>query len=548
MKKKLLIVFLVLINAAALSACRKEEEKFYPRQFIVSSLEGSAFVINDNGVRELKYGMLLYENDSIATDIDTTLTISADSAAKITVGAESEIMLYTIQDKTAEGNNEITSIALKHGNVICSNDIPLMQSDIFEIVSPDTVTSIKNAAVYTSYDISRGLSSVGFVSGDGLVVTDNMSERKYMYSGRILNKESGSPAVVSEWDENSLPSAVRNMLGTNSEVKDAFYASDKPYSDSAVPEEMNTYAILGINNPSAFNVFYGEDYVTDVLSAENDIIPEAEIPPDDEFTLTEEETESEIQNEISSASEASVTYNNTAASQTAARTPAVTSVNTTRAAPVQVTVVRTTPATAAATSEWTETEMIEVFYFRRDTSTKQIPMGSAPAASSYGKGDMVIVVASTNNGYYKLKDGSYVNASALSSSEITTADTTGADTRQTAANFNFVPSEGAYGAFVPVATTAAPETTRQTTVNPNFVPSEGDYGHYVPSVTTKKTSATTKQTTSNPNFVPSEGDYGHYVPSVTTKKPSVTTNQTTSNPNFVPSEGDYGYYVPKPKK
>lgn len=86
-----------------------------------------------------------------------------------------------------------------------------------------------------------------------------------------------------------------------------------------------------------------------------------------------------------------------------------------------------TRAELEAKNSWNETQINEVMYTTQACYSRKIPAAGAETVSKYTKGTKVTVVAATDTGYYKLKDGSYIHSSFLSDTKPGAATTTTAD-------------------------------------------------------------------------------------------------------------------------
>ena len=88
--------------------------------------------------------------------------------------------------------------------------------------------------------------------------------------------------------------------------------------------------------------------------------------------------------------------------------------------------------TTTTKTKWTETEISEVMYVSKTCYAKSAPGGSsAKKVATLKKGKKVNVVAATDNGYYKLADGSYVYAKYLSETKVSTSTSTSTSTSST---------------------------------------------------------------------------------------------------------------------
>lgn len=83
-----------------------------------------------------------------------------------------------------------------------------------------------------------------------------------------------------------------------------------------------------------------------------------------------------------------------------------------------------TRAELEATSTWNETQISEVMYTTQACYSRKVPAAGAETVSKYTKGTKVTIVAATDTGYYKLKDGSYIHSSFLSDTKPGTVTTT----------------------------------------------------------------------------------------------------------------------------
>lgn len=82
---------------------------------------------------------------------------------------------------------------------------------------------------------------------------------------------------------------------------------------------------------------------------------------------------------------------------------------------------------AAAKKTWSETELSDTMYVSKACSSRKTPSNTAAAVKKYTVGKKVTVVAATDTGFYKLKDGSYISADCLTDeapSKTTTAKKT----------------------------------------------------------------------------------------------------------------------------
>lgn len=69
---------------------------------------------------------------------------------------------------------------------------------------------------------------------------------------------------------------------------------------------------------------------------------------------------------------------------------------------------------ATAAVKWNETQISETMYTTQACYSRAVPAAGADVVSKYKKGAKVTVVAATDTGYYKLKDGSFIHSSFLS--------------------------------------------------------------------------------------------------------------------------------------
>lgn len=90
---------------------------------------------------------------------------------------------------------------------------------------------------------------------------------------------------------------------------------------------------------------------------------------------------------------------------------------------------------AAAKKTWSETELSDTMYVSKACSSRKTPSNSAEAVKKYTVGTKISVVAATDTGFYKLKDGSYISADCVTDeapSKTTTAKKTTAPKTTTA--------------------------------------------------------------------------------------------------------------------
>lgn len=83
-----------------------------------------------------------------------------------------------------------------------------------------------------------------------------------------------------------------------------------------------------------------------------------------------------------------------------------------------------TRAELEAKNTWNETQINEIMYTTQACFSRKVPAAGAETVSKYTKGTKVTVVAATDTGYYKLKDGSFIHSSFLSDTKpgaVTTA-------------------------------------------------------------------------------------------------------------------------------
>ena len=83
-----------------------------------------------------------------------------------------------------------------------------------------------------------------------------------------------------------------------------------------------------------------------------------------------------------------------------------------------------TRAELEAKNTWNETQISEVMYTTQACFSRKVPTAGAETVSKYTKGTKVTVVAATDTGYYKLKDGSFIHSSFLSDTKPGAATTT----------------------------------------------------------------------------------------------------------------------------
>lgn len=133
-----------------------------------------------------------------------------------------------------------------------------------------------------------------------------------------------------------------------------------------------------------------------------------------------------------------------------------------------------TRAELEAKNTWNETQISEVMYTTQACFSRKVPTAGAETVSKYTKGTKVTVVAATDTGYYKLKDGSFIHSSFLSDTKPGAVTTT--------------VDEDIDEIFDDDNTTKKSSTTKKTTAQTTKKNS---------SETTKKTSKTTKKTTTD---------------------------------------------------
>lgn len=86
-----------------------------------------------------------------------------------------------------------------------------------------------------------------------------------------------------------------------------------------------------------------------------------------------------------------------------------------------------TKAELEASKTWNETQINETMYTTQACYSRAVPQAGAETVSKYTKGTKVTVVAATDTGYYKLKDGSFIHSSFLSDIKPGTVTTTDED-------------------------------------------------------------------------------------------------------------------------
>lgn len=77
-----------------------------------------------------------------------------------------------------------------------------------------------------------------------------------------------------------------------------------------------------------------------------------------------------------------------------------------------------------AAQNWNETQINEIMYTTQACWSRKIPVAGAETVSKYKKNTKVTVVAATDTGYYKLKDGSFIHSTFLSDEKAGAATTT----------------------------------------------------------------------------------------------------------------------------
>lgn len=71
-----------------------------------------------------------------------------------------------------------------------------------------------------------------------------------------------------------------------------------------------------------------------------------------------------------------------------------------------------------AAQNWNETQISEIMYTTQACYSRKIPVAGAETVSKYKKNTKVTIVAATDTGYYKLKDGSFIHSSFLSDEKV----------------------------------------------------------------------------------------------------------------------------------
>lgn len=138
-----------------------------------------------------------------------------------------------------------------------------------------------------------------------------------------------------------------------------------------------------------------------------------------------------------------------------------------------------TRAELEAKNNWNETQISEVMYTTQACYSRKIPAAGAETVSKYTKGTKVTVIAATDTGYYKLKDGSYIHSSFLSDTK------PGAVTTTVDEDIDEIFDDEE------TTTTKKSSTTKKTTAQTTKKNSSET------TKATKKTTATTKKTTSS---------------------------------------------------
>lgn len=148
-----------------------------------------------------------------------------------------------------------------------------------------------------------------------------------------------------------------------------------------------------------------------------------------------------------------------------------------------------TRAELEAKNTWNETQISEVMYTTQACFSRKVPTAGAETVSKYTKGTKVTVVAATDTGYYKLKDGSFIHSSFLSDTKPGAATTTADDDIDEI----FDDEE--------TTTTKKSSTTKKTTAQTTQKDSS------TTKKTTKKTTTTSKTNTSSSSSVTYNIDY-----------------------------------------
>lgn len=153
---------------------------------------------------------------------------------------------------------------------------------------------------------------------------------------------------------------------------------------------------------------------------------------------------------------------------------------------------------AAAKKTWNETELSDTMYVSKACSSRKTPSNSAAAVKKYKVGAKVTVVAATDTGFYKLKDGSYISADCVTDE-------------------------------APAKTTTAKKTTTTKTTAPK-------------TTTTKKT--TTKKTTTA-----AASSIGKHPVSYTTRYPykQLSKNEKTLYKNIMEAAYNFSFMADVPK-
>ncbi|MGN0551747.1 MAG: hypothetical protein ACI4I1_00085, partial [Oscillospiraceae bacterium] len=154
-----------------------------------------------------------------------------------------------------------------------------------------------------------------------------------------------------------------------------------------------------------------------------------------------------------------------------------------------------TRAELEASNNWNETQISETMYTTQACFSRVVPAAGAETVSKYTKGTKVAVVAATDTGYYKLKDGSYIHSSYLSDVKPGTVTTTDED------------YEEIFDDEETTTTKKSSTTTKKTTAATTSKKSSTTTKKTTTTTTKKTTTATTKTSTSSSSSVTYNVDY-----------------------------------------
>lgn len=210
------------------------------------------------------------QGDMIVSSSDSYAYLKLDSDKEIFIDANTVLELAEVKIDGST-NGYVTRLKLHEGNVLSSVSKPLAEHDIYEVRTPTLDMAIRGTIVHVGYDKAAGSSMVAFLTGRGLIRSNDTGEIVALVAGEQIMQDSDG-YVKGKLDSDLLPDYIASSLNNFDELMynietidfsnvypaDSFNAEEYTFEQDAIGAE-ETVAVAQAPAIQPFGTSIGED-------------------------------------------------------------------------------------------------------------------------------------------------------------------------------------------------------------------------------------------------------------------------------------------------